>query len=128
MRSSVSKGNPLNPPIWWVDPTDPVAQKINDGIKINSNFQKLYLVLNNIKNLIFYVHFVEYLLGEKILVAPVIVEGATSRDIYLPSGIWRDENHPNSQLIKGRKWLRKYPAKLDVLPWFTKVKIYHVFQ
>ncbi|XP_060841150.1 myogenesis-regulating glycosidase-like [Rhopalosiphum padi] len=94
MRSSVGKGTPLNPPIWWIDPTDPVAQAIAD----------------------------EFLLGENILVAPVIVQGAKSRDIYLPSGIWRDENHPNSQLIKGRKWLRNYPAKLEVLPWFTRVR------
>lgn len=118
MRSSVSKGSPLNPPVWWIDPTDQVAQKIYDGMKINSKFQKLYLVLNYI----FDVHFVEFLLGENILVAPVIVEGATSRDVYLPSGIWRDENHPNAQLIKGRKWLRNYPAKLDVLPWFTRIR------
>ncbi|CAH1716263.1 unnamed protein product [Aphis gossypii] len=94
MRSSVGKGTPLNPPVWWIDPMDPVAQVIDD----------------------------EYLLGENILVAPVIVEGATSRDVYLPFGLWRDENHPNSHLITGRKWLRNYPAKLDVLPWFTRVK------
>ncbi|XP_026811742.1 myogenesis-regulating glycosidase-like [Rhopalosiphum maidis] len=97
MRSSVGKGTPLNPPIWWIDPTDPVAQAIAD----------------------------EYLLGENILVAPIVVEGAIYRDIYLPSGLWRDENHPNSHLITGRKWLRNYPAKLDVLPWFTRVKPGH---
>ncbi|KAE9536497.1 hypothetical protein AGLY_007286 [Aphis glycines] len=65
----------------------------------------------------------EYLLGENILVAPVIVEGATSRDVYLPFGLWRDENHPTSHLITGRKWLRNYPVKLDVLPWFTRVTL-----
>ncbi|XP_025203029.1 myogenesis-regulating glycosidase-like isoform X1 [Melanaphis sacchari] len=97
MRSSVSKGAPLNPPVWWIDPTDPVAQVIAD----------------------------EYLLGENILVAPVIVKGAKFRDIYLPSGLWRDENHPNSHLITGRKWLRNYPAKLDILPWFTRVSPGH---
>ncbi|KAL5234234.1 hypothetical protein ACI65C_001644 [Semiaphis heraclei] len=97
MRRSVSEGSPLNPPVWWIDPTDPVSQTIAD----------------------------EYLLGENILVAPVIVQGAKSRDVYLPSGIWRDENHPNSQLIIGRKWLRNYPAKLDVLPWFTRVRAFH---
>ncbi|XP_022166100.1 uncharacterized family 31 glucosidase KIAA1161-like [Myzus persicae] len=97
MRSSVGIGSPLNPPVWWIDPTDPIAQTIAD----------------------------EYLLGENILVAPVIVQGAKSRDVYLPSGMWRDENHPNSHLIMGRKWLRNYPAKLDVLPWFTRVKAFH---
>lgn len=65
--------------------------------------------------------FVEFLLGENILVAPVLVERATHRDIYLPSGLWRDENHPDSPPIIGRTWLLKYPAALEVLPWFTKI-------
>ncbi len=30
----------------------------------------------------------EYMLGDRILVAPVIVEGATSRDVQLPAGTW----------------------------------------
>jgi alpha-glucosidase (family GH31 glycosyl hydrolase) len=33
----------------------------------------------------------EYLLGDFLLVAPVLEEGATSRDIYLPSGRWQDQ-------------------------------------
>lgn len=49
------------------------------------------------------------------------VEGTTSRYVYLSSGIYRDENHPNSQLIKGGKLLRNYPA---VCP--TRVlRVYH---
>jgi len=64
---------------------------------------------------------IEFLLGENILVAPVLVEGATSRHIYLPKGMWRDENHPESPLISGRTWLIDYPASLEVLPWFTRV-------
>lgn len=65
--------------------------------------------------------FTEYLLGENILVAPVIVENATSRNIYLPVGVWKDENHPDSPFITGRKWLNNYQADIEVLPWFTKV-------
>lgn len=61
------------------------------------------------------------MLGENILVAPVLVEGATSRHIYLPKGMWRDENHPASSLLPGRMWLIDYPASLEVLPWFTRV-------
>lgn len=61
------------------------------------------------------------MLGENILVAPVLVEGATSRHIYLPKGMWRDENHPASPLVSGRVWLIDYPASLEVLPWFTRV-------
>lgn len=60
-------------------------------------------------------------MGENILVAPVLVEYARQRDIYLPSGLWRDENHPDSPPIVGRTWLLKYPADLEILPWFTKI-------
>lgn len=60
-------------------------------------------------------------MGENILVAPVVVQGATSRAIYLPSGVWRDENNPDSPLITGRKWLNNYQASIEVLPWFTRV-------
>lgn len=31
MKMSVKNGSPVNPPIWWIDPTDPVAHTINDG-------------------------------------------------------------------------------------------------
>lgn len=38
---------PVNPPIWWIAPNDKIAQTIND----------------------------EFLLGDKILSAPVVVKG-----------------------------------------------------
>lgn len=91
MRKSIKTGAPLNPPIWWVDPTDKIAHKIND----------------------------EYLLGEDILVAPVIEEGAESRDIYLPKGLWRDAY--NNNIYIGRGWIRDYNAPLDKLPYFYRV-------
>nr|CAD7200931.1 unnamed protein product [Timema douglasi] len=87
-RNSSEYGSPINPPIWWVDPDDSDAQAVDD----------------------------EYLLGESILVAPVMEEGATSRDIYLPGGTWRDELHPDQDPIQGRTWLRDFPAALDELP------------
>lgn len=65
--------------------------------------------------------FIEFLLGENVLIAPVVVQNATSRHVYLPGGFWRDENKPDSPLIKGRTWLYDFPAKIDVLPWFTRV-------
>lgn len=34
MRQSVADGSPVNPPIWWIDPTDPVAHYIYDGKQI----------------------------------------------------------------------------------------------
>ncbi|XP_075979913.1 myogenesis-regulating glycosidase-like isoform X2 [Anticarsia gemmatalis] len=88
MEASVAHGTPVNPPIWWLDPQDPDALAVDD----------------------------EFLLGEKILAAPVLVEDAVSRDIYLPRGNWRDGN--TCVIIQGPIWLRDYPAPLDTLPYF----------
>lgn len=60
----------------------------------------------------------EYLLGETILVAPVIKEGAERRNIYLPTGLWQDENQ---NMYEGPKWLINYRAPLNILPYFKKV-------
>ncbi|XP_055607722.1 myogenesis-regulating glycosidase-like [Uranotaenia lowii] len=90
MRLAVAEGTPVNPPIWWLDPEDDVAQRIPD----------------------------EYLLGEDILVAPVITEFAKSRDVYLPKGTWRDGN--NNQVYEGPRWLNNYQAPMDTLPYFIK--------
>ncbi|XP_011139397.1 myogenesis-regulating glycosidase isoform X2 [Harpegnathos saltator] len=92
MQQAITNGTPVNPPIWWIDPTNKEAHKIND----------------------------EYLLGDSILVAPVIEEGAVTRDIYLPAGIWLD---PKREVISiGPKWLRNYSAPLDILPYFIRAK------
>lgn len=64
-------------------------------------------------------YFIEYLLGDDILVAPVIVANARSRDIYFPKGRWQDQN--NGNFINGRYWERNYSVPLDDLPWFIKV-------
>ncbi|XP_075235696.1 myogenesis-regulating glycosidase-like [Lycorma delicatula] len=93
MKNTVQTGAPLNPPIWWVDPSNPIAHNI----------------------------YSEFLLGEDILVAPILEKGTTRRDIYLPKGYWRDENNPN-KIYKGRSWLTDYYADLSTLPYFTRVK------
>lgn len=93
MKNSVKHGTPVNAPLWWIDPTDPETYLIDS----------------------------EFLLGEDILVAPVIQQGAESRDIYLPKGYWRDEVNKDAEIIKGPVWLYNYPADLETLPYFTKV-------
>ncbi|KAG5672943.1 hypothetical protein PVAND_003030 [Polypedilum vanderplanki] len=87
---AVTDGQPVNPPIWWLDETDEKALTIAD----------------------------EYLLGDKILVAPVIEQGKTSRDVYLPIGKWRDGN--DDQIYEGGKLIENYQAPLDKLPWFIR--------
>ncbi|XP_023942897.2 myogenesis-regulating glycosidase-like [Bicyclus anynana] len=90
-QRSVAEGAPVNPPIWWVDPTNSDAHPIWD----------------------------EFLLGEDILAAPVVTEGATSRDIYLPAGRWLELGDP--ELVhEGPVWIRNYPAPLNVLPYFIR--------
>ena len=50
--------------------------------------------------------------------APVIEEGATSRDVYLPAGKWKDGN--SNKEYAGPVWL-DYEAPLNVLPYFYKI-------
>ncbi|XP_074026042.1 myogenesis-regulating glycosidase isoform X2 [Leptinotarsa decemlineata] len=90
MKECIRSGAPVNPPIWWIDPTDPEALACND----------------------------EYLVGEQILVAPVIVQGATSRRVYLPKGSWRDGN--NNTEYQGPISF-EYAAPIDILPYFIKI-------
>jgi alpha-glucosidase len=82
-------GEPILAPLWYHAPRDANTYKIVD----------------------------EYMVGADVVVAPVLVKGATSRDIYLPAGNWRDDS---GQLHKGGEWLKNYPAPLDKLPVFLR--------
>jgi alpha-D-xyloside xylohydrolase len=62
--------------------------------------------------------FDEYMLGDAILVAPVLVAGATSRSVYLPRGVWidytdRKTRHSGPATISAS-------APLDTLPRFVR--------
>lgn len=61
----------------------------------------------------------EFLLGEDILVAPMLDEGATSRDIYLPTGQWQDKLR--SHTLTGPTWLRNYKVALNELAYFKRI-------
>ncbi|CAK1542400.1 unnamed protein product [Leptosia nina] len=89
MEASVRDGTPVNAPIWWIDPQDEEALGVWD----------------------------EFLLGERVLAAPVVEEGAVTRDIYLPRGTWKDGN--TGEIYTGPIKLTDYPAPLDTLPYFT---------
>jgi myogenesis-regulating glycosidase len=89
-RLVVRTGELVNSPIWWLDPDDVEAQAVDD----------------------------EFLLGDKILSAPVVIQGAVTRDIYLPQGKWRDGN--TGELHDGRKRIKDYPAPLNILPYFIR--------
>lgn len=83
---------PIVRPLWWLAPEDEAALSCAD----------------------------EYLIGDDLLVAPVIQEGARSRAIYLPPGTWRSY-WDHAEVHQGASWLGDYPAPLDVLPLFERV-------
>ncbi|XP_068156741.1 myogenesis-regulating glycosidase [Drosophila tropicalis] len=91
-KRAVETGEPVNAPLWWIAPDDKVAQGIYD----------------------------EFLLGDDIIAAPVIIEGATKRDIYLPEGQWTDGNNADT-VYTGPIWIMDYSAPLNTLPYFIRV-------
>lgn len=90
MKKNIADGTPVNPPIWWLDPTDKKALAEDS----------------------------EFLLGDTILSAPVLEEGAVKRDVYLPKGYWKDGN--NGKMYTGPYTIKDYPAPLDTLPYFIR--------
>ena len=60
----------------------------------------------------------QYLWGRDVMVAPVMVQGAVSRDIIFPDGTWVDINHPEKR-YQGQSTIR-YEAPLEVLPLFVR--------
>ena len=59
---TASNGVPIIKPLWWYAPSDKKALEDDS----------------------------EFMLGNKFLIAPVLEQGATSRAVYLPSGLWRE--------------------------------------
>jgi alpha-glucosidase (family GH31 glycosyl hydrolase) len=60
----------------------------------------------------------EFMLGDAVLVAPVLQKGATTRSVYLPAGQWKDFR--NGEILAGGRWLKSYAAPLDTLPIFIR--------
>lgn len=85
-----SNGSPIIRPMWWTQMEDRDAFSINDQFSI----------------------------GNDIIVAPVVEEGKTERDIYLPHGWWKDEIL--AQVIRGGKWMRKYQVPIDKVAYFIR--------
>jgi alpha-D-xyloside xylohydrolase len=82
-------GTPITRPLWLAYPNDPPAARQDQ----------------------------EWLLGPKVLVAPVVDEGATSRKVYFPRGCWRS---PESGLRVRGPAARTVAAPLERLPYFFR--------
>ncbi len=61
----------------------------------------------------------EFLLGNNILVAPVVSPDVRKLDIYLPPGAWQD--HWTGEVFSGSCVLKNYPAPLEKLLFFERV-------
>ena len=60
----------------------------------------------------------QYLWGRDVMVAPVMQQGADSRDITFPEGVWVDINHPEKR-YQGHTTVN-YAAPIEVLPLFAR--------
>jgi alpha-glucosidase (family GH31 glycosyl hydrolase) len=87
-KRAAADGTPIVLPVFWLAPDDPRALECDD----------------------------QFLIGEELLIAPVVYKGQRARDIYLPPGNWRD--HWTGKVYKGPQVLEDYPAPLERLPFF----------
>jgi alpha-glucosidase (family GH31 glycosyl hydrolase) len=61
----------------------------------------------------------EFMVGDSLLVAPVVEPGVRQRDVYLPAGRWRD--FWSEKVVEGGRTLRDYPAPLETIPVFERI-------
>ena len=83
---------PICRPLWWLDPLDKETFNIDD----------------------------QFLIGDDVLVAPVVVKGARNRRVYLPAGVWSE--YKGQENIAGRCWV-EVEAPLMKLPVFIRSSV-----
>lgn len=84
-------GDPIVRPLWWIAVNDEAAHKIDS----------------------------QFLIGDDLMVAPVLEPGKQERDIYLPAGRWK--SYKGEHYDKGPMYLTDYPVDLDEVAFFTWV-------
>uniref|UniRef100_A0A673LY21 Si:ch211-117c19.1 n=1 Tax=Sinocyclocheilus rhinocerous TaxID=307959 RepID=A0A673LY21_9TELE len=84
-------GDPIIRPLWWIATDDEAAYKIDS----------------------------QFLIGDDLLVAPVLEPGKQERDIYLPAGRWRSYKGEYYKGDKGPIYLTDYPVDLDEVAYFV---------
>jgi len=61
----------------------------------------------------------QFLLGDDILVAPVLERGASARRVVLPPGSWVLGDEPTASTVSG---IVDIPVGLSSLPWFRRIR------
>lgn len=82
--------DPVIKPLWWIDPKDPKTMERDT----------------------------EFIVGDDLLVAPILTESTWSRDVYLPKGKWFDPRLNKS--ISGPELLKDYHVPLNQTAYFFK--------
>lgn len=90
---------PMCRPLWWLDPHDAETFRIHD----------------------------QFAVGDDVIVAPVVVRGAVTRDVYLTAGQWVDAEDPKGTVYEGGKWTLGLDAPLSKLPCFVRLGARGVF-
>ncbi|XP_018615527.1 myogenesis-regulating glycosidase-like [Scleropages formosus] len=85
----VDTGDPIIRPLWWIATHDATAYKIDS----------------------------QFLIGNDLMVAPVLEPGKQERDIYLPAGRW--QSYKGEYFDKGPMYLTDYPVDLDEIAYFV---------
>jgi len=60
----------------------------------------------------------QFMIGDSLLVAPVLEKNAVKRTVLVPKGIWKNEA---GIIFKGPKTV-EMNAEIDILPYLVKVK------
>ncbi|XP_021202928.1 myogenesis-regulating glycosidase isoform X3 [Bombyx mori] len=88
-REALEEGLPLIRPLWQVSGGE-AAPRVDD----------------------------EFALGDELVVAPVLHQGQTTREVYLPAGLWQDGI--DNSLRKGNRWMHEYKVPVDKVAYFIR--------
>ncbi len=83
------KGEPLIKPIWWADNDDELLLQIDD----------------------------QFMVGDGIMVAPILAKDTFKRDIYLPKGTWIADDQT---VMQGPQMLVGVDVPISRIPYFIR--------
>ena len=90
-KETVRSGVPIIRPMWFADNLDSRLLTIDD----------------------------QFMVGDKILVAPILEPNSVQRDIYLPVGSWQSEG--DGKIYQGPIYLRNYPVPIEIIAYFIRL-------
>jgi alpha-glucosidase (family GH31 glycosyl hydrolase) len=89
---ALKTGAPVIRPVWWADNANTDAYDVSD----------------------------EFMIGDRLLVAPVVRPKQYKRDVFFPRGKWTDADKKNE--YTGPSLIKDYAAPLETIPYFYKVE------